>query len=414
MNQSASNSKDNLSARFDAAATVSEKAAVVTRKVFKGAAWSLLASTGLATVLQFAPGLVSQTTQDYMHDHGYDTTQLDQFKAADTRVYERGNPLVPFHMAGHSVRRMWSQEGNALIKSFVAPFALHDGFTTGIERMRSDSRLAAYSSSTAHDNPADRNVFITPSDATTPPTQWLREMTGIKVEHLDFGRHSEAEMTKMLAEYVFFHELRHGDQSKDDNRTLKESDADNYSLHVAALGGSAPSLVGETRIFVMALRTISATLHGESSHATALSLRRGMDDDFVRDDPLHNYSLQHRGHSDGSAFVAAHLTLRSVIFDTEEISSSVDKASAYYHAASALLDAGIAQRDNEEDPIALYVQAMDYLDAISGGKVIDRSVDHTKIDVSAFIHPVAPEHTEHEQAPLPVAASHRSAPKPAV
>lgn len=387
-----------LGKQFDLAAAIADKTAVVARKTIKGAAWSLLASTGLATVLQFAPQLVSQSAADYMSEQGFDPALLEQFQATDVRVYERDNPLMPFHMAGHTVRRMWSQDDNVFLKIIGAPIVFHHGLDQGFDRLRSDSRLAATSYSTSHANPADRSVMIAATDATLPTTEWLREMTGIRVEHLTFGQHSEADMVRTLAQHSFLHEVRHGDQSKTDGRTLKESDADSYSLHVAALGGTSPSLVGEARVFLIALRTVSAVLYGESSHATALALRRGAESHTHSDDPLEQYAMHMRAENDGSAFVATHLALRNVTFDSDVIPSSMDRASAYYHAASALLDQGIANRDDENDTIALYVQAMDYLDAASGGGVIDRSIDHRDIDVSHMIEPIGPHEHEFEPA----------------
>ncbi len=354
------------------------------RQIARGAAAVLLAGTALSTILQFAPGLVATPTGDYLATKGYSSSLRDQFAASNSYIYDRGNPLVPFHMAGHAVRRLWTSDESLLAKTFGAPFLLHDGFSDGLGLLRSDSKLAAYSYSTYQDDPQARSVMVWPSDDTLTTAQWLHEMTGLKVAKLDFRRHSEADMQRILIETGLLHELRHGDQSKSDTQTLKESDADAFSLHAAAAGGAAPSLVGEARIFLMAARTVSAVLSGDSGHATALALRRGMENDFTRTDALHAFSLQHRAYEDGSAFTSAHNMLRGVVFDSDIIPASMDRYSAYYHAASALLDAGIAQRDNENDAIALYVQAMDYLDAISGGTLIDRSVDHRNIDVSSY------------------------------
>lgn len=373
-----------LSGAFAAVAQTARKKPSPLKLMIKGAAGLLLAGTALSTVLQFAPGLVSDSAADYMAGKGYSSVPTDAFQAQDIRVYERGNPLVPFHMAGHAVRRMWSSDENLVLKTFGAPFMLHDGFSDGIGILRSDSKLSAYSYSTYEQDARTRSVMIWPSDDTITPQQWLREMTGLNVAQLDFGKHSQADMQRILAETNLLHEMRHGDQSKQDNRTLKESDADAYSLHAATLGGAQASLVGEARIFLMATRTVSAVLSGNESHATAFALRRDMKDDFNRHSHLHDFSLQMRAGQDGSTFVSAHHTLSSIKFNSDAIPMGMDSASAYYHAATALLDAGIEQRDDENSAIALYVQAMDYLDAISGGSVIDRNADSSKIDVSDY------------------------------
>lgn len=410
-----------LSGAFDGAAKRGKEKPSPLRLIAKGVASVLLAGTALSTILQFAPGLVSDSAADYIAGKGYNSLPMDAFQAQDIRVYERGNPLVPFHMAGHAVRRMWSSDENFTVKAFGAPFILHDGFSDGLGLLRSDSKLAAYSYSTYEQDARERSVMIWPSDDTITPQQWLREMTGLDVAQLNFGTHSTADMQRILAETNLLHEMRHGDQNKQDHRTLKESDADAYSLHAATLAGAQQSLVGEARMFLMATRTVSAVLSGNESHATAFALRRGMKDDFNRHSHLHDFSLQMRASQDGSTFVSAHHILSGIKFDNDAIPTGMDSASAYYHAATALLDAGIAQRNDENSAIALYVQAMDYLDAISGGTLIDRNADSSQIDVSDY-RDNPEEDVEHDigHAPQPhthaatQAAAKIAAPKPRV
>jgi len=378
-----------LQAAFDAAAAPRRKKPSVLRRIRKGAAAVLLAGTALSTVLQFTPCLVATPADDYLAQKGFSTATLDAFQAKDIHIYDRDNPLVPFHMAGHRVRTLWSQENESLFdKVLGAPIILGFGFHHGMKIGHQDSKLAAYSFSTEEADAAVRSVFVWPSDDAVTPEEWLAEMTGLKAERLDFGKHSHDDMQRILIETGLLHEMRHGDQIKSDNRTLKESDADAYSLHAAALGSSAPSLRAEARAFITAARAVAAVTGGDGSHASALALQRGMENDFMRRDRLHDFTLQMRAHEDGTAFISAHYLLRGVLLDNiHAVPADMDLDSAFYHAASALLDAGAAQRDNEKDAISIYVHAMDYLDSLSGGKLIDRRLDHRLIEVGRHIPP---------------------------
>lgn len=382
--------KTSLRTAFEAASPAARKS-TLSQKLRKGVTALLLASTGLATVLQFTPGLVATPAADYLAQKGFSTATLEAFQAQDVHIYDRDNPLVPFHMAGHRVRMLWSAENeNLLFKTLGAPLMLGYGFRNGLNIMNNDSKLAAYSFGTTEPDAAARSIFVWPSDDRTTPEEWLEEMTGIAVKQLDFGPHSRAGMQRLLIETGLLHEIRHGDQIKSDDRTLKESDADAYSLHAAAFGTAAPSLLAEARVFIMAARAVSSMTTGDTSHASAFALQRGMENDFVRQDPLHDFSLHMQALQDSAKFAGAHHRLRGMLMDTDAIPADMDVPSAFYHLASALLDAGAAQRDNETDALSIYVHAMDYLDARAGGAVIDRRVDHSRIDVAKYITPPDP------------------------
>ncbi len=357
------------------------------RLAIRGATAALLAGTALSALLQAMPDTVSTPAADYLADKGYPSALRAQFQAKSVRVYDRDNPLVAFHLAGHSARMAWT-DSDGVLEKIVSPLVgFIAGARNGLDLMDSDSKLAAYSYSTFETNAATRNVFIWPSDDAIPTTQWLDEMTGLKARHLDFGNHSEEQMRHVLAEFVLLHEMRHGDQDKKDIQTLSESDADAYALHLIGASGTPPALVGEARAFVTAARAVSAILHGgggETDHATALALQRGMEDSFTRTNTQQTHVLNAQAMQDGSAFTNASLMLRGVMFDND-FPKGMQTASIYYHAAQALIANGVVNANTVSDPVVMYVNAMTYLDHLAGGTIIERTMDAKTIDVSRFI-----------------------------
>lgn len=366
----------------------------IRRLAIRGATAALLAGTALSALLQVMPDTVSTPAADYLAGRGYPSSLRAQFQAKSVRVYDRDNPLVAVHLAGHYARMIWAKSDNLLKKVTFSPMAFVIGAKSGYDLLHNDSRLAAYSYSSAQTNAAARDVFIWPSDDAIPTTQWLQEMTGLRAQHLDFGAHNEEQMRHVLAEFVLLHEMRHGDQDKEDVQVLSESDADAYALHLIGASGTPPALVGEARAFVTAARTVSAILNsasGRDSHTTALALQRGMEGSFTRTNTQQTYALNVQALQDGSAFTNASLMLRGVMFDND-FPKGMQTASIYYHAAQALIANGVVNANTVSDPVVMYVNAMTYLDHLAGGTIIERTLDAKSIDVSRFISPdtVAP------------------------
>jgi hypothetical protein len=68
-----------------------------------------LVSTAISTILQFNPNIVSTSYDDHMAARGYTAAHQENFNAANVRVLDRHNPLLPFYTAGTSVVDGWRE-----------------------------------------------------------------------------------------------------------------------------------------------------------------------------------------------------------------------------------------------------------------------------------------------------------------
>jgi len=317
-----------------------------------------IASTALSALVNMQPDLVSKPYDQFMAEKGYTVSSQELFEAENIRVYNRGNLLYPFHAAGNETVIDWQELERAgygpISRTIMAPFSYISGFTGAVGNMIAPSVVDAYSISNS--GPVeDRTVFIRPPRDFTVD-EFLGEFAGIKVANADYRfRHDNADIERVLFQYVMLHEGRHGDQHKTANGTLNEADADQYAFNVLARNGTDPALLNEVRTIVTFGRILASVNGGGTTHATGFALMR----------PL---VTTYDAHTDAATFRTLHNMLDDVARTNEEaFEDDVPMANRYVYAAAAL------KRDNvfNDNPLlananAYYMMAVNYFQAASG------------------------------------------------
>jgi hypothetical protein len=353
-----------------------------------------LASAALSTVLQFTPDLVSTKYDDYMAQKGYPADLSQHFHTGEIRVYDRVNPLYPFHLAGREVQMIWHEgmkenRANAIGLAIATPFVYTAGLFGGFLHMLPGNPLDAYSMAN-NDNHAQRVNFIRPPGEFSA-ARFFEHFSGIDSEGFSF-KNDPAQLKRVLFEFVMLHEARHGDQQKLASATANESDADLYAFRVLEARGTNPALLEEAATLIMHARTINSVIGGDISHASSFALLRGSERLFD-------------AHQDAAVMERLHNVLDEAdAFNDKAFPPGMKSGNRYVYLALALHNRGILDEDPDMKlAAAAFVTASAYFDNVSGGKIIDRRFNTQKLDFSYLTN---------EYRPVPDKLNVKKAPRP--
>jgi hypothetical protein len=342
-------------------------------KVLRRLSGIFLASAALSTGLQYTPDLVSTKFDDFMTGRGFEGNYSQHFHTGEIRVYDRFNPLYPFHRAGHEVALEW-HESMKITRLAAIPLALWTPFMylgnlgSGFADMIPFSSLDAYSIAN-NDKPADRINFIRPP-AEFSLNDFLADFSGVNGERLTFKNDRE-DLRDALFLFVMLHEARHGDQEKLAYLNANESDADLYAFRVMQARGIDPALVRETAAIVAHARAISAVLHGDAAHASTFTLQRGSGRIFD-------------AYQDEASFRRLHEVLQEAdVRNDKAFPLRMNAGQRYLYLVHAMEKEGLLDEDAGMKKAAVaYVGAINYFNRASGGVMINPHFDLSKIDLS--------------------------------
>ena len=344
------------------------------KKVLRRLCGIFLASAALSTGLQYTPNLVSTKFDDFMAGRGYADNLSQHFHTGEIRVYDRFNPLYPFHRAGREVALEWHE--NMKITRFAAiplvfktPGTYWDGLTGGFwDMLPGGGELDAYSMAN-NDKPSERVNFIRPP-AEFSLDSFLRGFTGVNGEKLTFKNDRE-DLRNVLFAFVMLHEARHGDQEKLAPLNANESDADLYAFKVMQARGVDPALLQEAATIVAHARALSAVLGGDASHVSTFTMQRGSARIFD-------------AYQDEAAFQRLHDVVREAdVRNDTAFPVRMPAGQRYLYLTLAMEQEGLLDEDPGMKKAAVaYVNALNYFNRASGGKIIDPKFDISKIDLS--------------------------------
>ena len=357
-----------------------------------------LASALLSTGLQYTPGLVSTKFDDFMAGRGFDNNLSQNFHTGEIRVYDRFNPLYPFHLAGREVALEWHE--NMKITHFAAiplaietPFIYVGGLKKGFFDMLPGSALDAYSMA-PNDKPADRVNFIRPPGEFSLES-FLGDFSGMNGEKLTFKNDRE-DLRNVLFEFVMLHEARHGDQEKLAYANANESDADLYAFKVMQARGVDPALLKEAATIVAHARTLNAVLRGDTGHVSTFTLQRGGARIFD-------------SYEDAASFKRLHDVLGEAdVRNDEAFPPKMKAGQRFAYLTIAMEQEGLLNEDAGMKKAAVaYIGAINYFNMASGGEMIDPKFDMSKIDLGYLTQKYKPVPDK-----LNVPAAAPKAPKP--
>lgn len=361
------------------------------KKVFRRVQLAFLASASLSTGLQFTPNLVSKPLDTFMAEKGYPADFSKNFHNKEIRVYQRGNVLYPFHMAGRETGMLWHETlkekhagliGLTISTPFVYSSALLKGFTD----MVFNETFDAYSMSN-DDNPALRTNFIRPPGDFSLQS-YLADFSNIEGKGFKF-EHKPEDLKRVIFEQIMLHEARHGDQKKTVYTTANESDADLYAFRVLAARGTDPGLLREAATIVANARAINATLYGDQGHVSTFALVRGEESVFEAREEAADFRRLHE-------FLAEADRMNDKAFPKD-----MEASARYFYLTAALEKVGVLDEDpGLKQAASAYVNAVAYFNHVSGGKMLDAKFT-TKVDLGYLVNEYKP---VPDKLPAPVAA----------
>lgn len=338
-------------------------------RVLDGYARLLLATTALSGATLIFPQAVSRSYEDYTQGNPRLADCRQDFNASNLRVYRRLNPLVPFHEAG-VVAQNYFREGRpfkgvrALVGNpFVAFYAMAGNY--GAEH--DYPGLNAFSLSTGGDL-GSRTSYIYPTKLDIEPEDILR-VHGFHVpDKLQF-KADHAAVKRLLHDWIFLHEARHGDQSPSDmDGSTREADADVYALQLMKAHEGDTAAYAEARDFILHLRTISGM------EEQASRLRR-----IFNPRNANNHMTSLAIGNNAASPETSRMTVRAFgdfldACDALEMEQSLTAREQWYYAACTLLAEGKLQGNPGAHRVAQeYVTACQYFSRLRGQPDIDRN-----------------------------------------
>ena len=342
------------------------------RKIYKRLRNIFFVSAAVSTVLQSTPDLVSVKFDDYMASKGYANNLSKNYSTGDIRVYDRFNPLYPFHLAGREVGIEWHEQMKmthlaAIPLAIETPFIYVGGLKKGFMDMIAPNSLDAYSMTT-NDKLSSRVNFIRPPGEFSLES-FLDDFSQQDGEKLTF-KNDRQDLRDALFEFVMLHEARHGDQDKRAYITANESDADLYAFKVMASRGVDPALLTETATIVAHARTLNATIGGDQAHVSTFTLERGGERIFD-------------SYEDAANFQRLHDVLHEAdIRNDHNFPRDMPEGNRYLYLTLAMQKAGLLNEDpGMKKAAGALVAAITYFDDASGNKIIDPNFDLNKVDL---------------------------------
>lgn len=344
----------------------------VRRRQLKKLGLIFAASAALSTGLQYTPDLVSTKLDDFMaqKNHGGDYAQ--HFHAKEIRVYDRFNPLYPFHLAGNATKITWHEGmksgGIAAIPLTIATPFLYTGMLwQGFTDMLPGNKLDAFSISN-DDAAAERTVYIRPPGDFSL-TRFMGDFSGVNGQKLEFQSDRD-ELRDILFKFVMLHEARHGDQDKTAYGLANESDADLYAFKVMKARGTDERLLNEAATIVAHARAINGAVGGDYGHASTFTFQRGEQRMFD-------------AHQDAAAFDRLHALLGDIdARNHEAFPDNMPRGNRYLYLTLAMHKQGLLEEDPGLKKAAdAFIKALVYFDRASNGRIIDSSYNLAKIDL---------------------------------
>lgn len=331
-----------------------------------------LVSAGISIFTQSMPGLVSTDFDSYMSSKGYAGDLSQNFSTGEIRVYDRANPLYPFHLAGREVAIDWHEEMKlthlaAIPLAIETPLIYTSGLWKGFTDMIPGNALDAYSMTT-NDKLSERVNFIRPPGEFSLDS-FLSDFSGVDGERLAF-KSDKQDLRDVLFAFVMLHEARHGDQDKRAYITANEADADLYAFKVMNSRGVPPALLGEAAMIVKSARTLNATMGGDQAHVSTFTLERGGERIFD-------------SYEDAADFKRLHDVLREADIRNDRIfPAAMPAGNRYLYLTLAMQRAGLLNEDpGMKKAAGAFVGAISYFDSISDKKIIDDKFDLNRIDL---------------------------------
>jgi hypothetical protein len=345
-----------------------------------------VASTAISTATHLRPDLVSTTFEDHLKQKQIDPSLVDHFHAQNIRVYDRWNPLMPFHLAAQAVKLQWQESDSPISSVIGTPFAYATGMWMGAQHILLPIHsLDAYSIAGSGD-PKDRDVWIRPpADFTL--NEFMSGLAKVEISNVQV-KSDKKELEKFLYTYVMLHEARHGDQIKAINTAANESDADLYALTILALKTENMDLFNEAYQIIQASRVMSSVIGGGETHSTGASILRG-------------YQTPVGAFQDSSALKRLH----DVVSEIDKINGHAfggndARGNRMIYITGALLTQGWLENDPElKQAAVLFLRSSFYVNELSGGRLVDFSFDMNKILIAPMFMPYVP--VENKLPPVP-------------
>lgn len=335
-------------------------------RIVEGYARLLLATTALSGATLLFPQAVSRSYEEYTENNPRLSDCRQDFNAHGLRVYHRLNPLVAFHEVGVMVQNYFrtGQIRKGVQTVIGAPFAASYVLASNYSPEVGYPGLNAFSISTGGDLET-RRAYIYPTSRDIEPEDILR-LHGFHVaDKLQFGA-DRAAVVRLLHDWIFLHEGRHGDQAHSMDGSTREADSDVYSLQLLKTHEADTAAYAEARDFIFHLRTIS----GMDEQA---SLLRRIFNPLNADNHMTSLAI-----ADNAASVeTSRMTVRA--FDdffrackTVELESSLSAREGWYYAACSLLDGGKLDGNPDARRVAEdYVAACTYFSRLCGQPLPD-------------------------------------------
>jgi hypothetical protein len=338
------------------------------RRFFKRLLLTSVAAAAISTGTHLAPDSVSTPFNAYMDEKGHGTDFHDHFHASNIRVYDRWNPLYPFHLAGQGVKLTWNgadQDATSgsvtktFSKALATPVVYYSLLFKGVGDLILPHPIDAYSLSGNMPHSA-REVFIRPPRAINL-ADFISDFGLVNTPNITF-RNDTSELERILFEYVMLHEARHGDQDKNVATSLNEADADRYAFDVLAARGNREELLAEVRSIITHSRTMSSVLGGGTSHATSVAL-------------LRPYASPYNAYRDEAALNRLHRVLRDAdTMNKDVFPEDMSRGNRFVYLAMALKQQNLTSQDPDMRlAIDMFLTAIDFFDTAAGGALVNRS-----------------------------------------
>lgn len=343
----------------------------VRRRHLKKIGLAFAASAALSTGLQYAPDLVSTKLDNFMAQKNFGSDYAQHFHAKEIRVYDRFNPLYPFHLAGNAVKMTWQdgeRDGLGAVPLVVGTPFLYTGMLwKGFTDMIPGNKLDAFSISNS-DEAANRTTYIRPPGDFSL-NRFMGDFSGVNGQKLEFQSDREV-LRDILFQFVMLHEARHGDQDKTVFGATNESDADLYAFRVMKARGTDSTLLNEAATIVAHARAINGAVGGDAEHASTFTLQRGQQRVFD-------------AHQDAASFERLNQLLAEAdARNRDKFPDAMPRGNRYLYLTLAMHGQGLLKEDAGLDKAATsFVQALGYFDKLSGGKIIDQQFELSKIDL---------------------------------
>jgi len=347
------------------------------RSFFKRLLLTSVAAAAISTGTHYAPDSVSTPFNTYMTQNGHAANFHDHFHAKEIRVYDRWNPLYPFHLAGQGVKVTWKEinedensggAGKAFSKAVATPIVYYSMLFKGVGDLILPHPIDAYalSGNTPH---SEREVFIRPPK-TIDLADFISDFGRVNTPDMKF-KNDTAELERVIFEYIMLHEARHGDQDKGVATSLNESDADRYAFDVLAARGNDAGLLSEARAIITHSRTMASVLGGGTSHTTSVALMRP-------------YATPYNAYRDEAALHRLHQVLKDAdLMNTDVFPEEMSRGNRYVYLAAALKKSGIAARDPDmQIATDMFLNAAGFFNRAADGALVDQRFNIDKINVS--------------------------------